>query len=128
MKVVMKVCVQVGFRKASAGWTQLEALLAALLLISVMLLLLTLGLSQHSDASRELCLSEACVMLAGRILEAMDRQTDPCQDFYQYACGGWTRKNPLPDDRPRWSTFSRIWEQNQALLKHTLGGRLEYFR
>ncbi|CAL8352143.1 unnamed protein product [Lota lota] len=115
--------VEVGFRKGSlGGWTQLEVLLAALLLVSVLLLLLTLtlGLTQNSDGSKELCLSEACVMLAGRMVEAMDRQADPCQDFYQYACGGWTRKNPLPDARSRWSTFNSLWEQNQALLKHIL--------
>lgn len=55
------------------------------------------------------------------MVEAMDRGADPCQDFYQFACGGWMRKNPLPDGRPRWSTFNSIWEQNQALLKHLLG-------
>ncbi|KAJ3590292.1 hypothetical protein NHX12_008245 [Muraenolepis orangiensis] len=74
-----------------------------------------------TDGSRELCLSEACVTLAGRMVEAMDRQADPCQDFYQYACGGWTRKNPLPDGRSHWDTFDSLRENNQALLKHILG-------
>ena len=55
------------------------------------------------------------------MVEAMDRSADPCHDFYQFACGGWMRKNPLPDGRSRWSTFNSIWEQNQALLKHLLG-------
>uniref|UniRef100_A0AAY4EI74 endothelin-converting enzyme 1 n=1 Tax=Denticeps clupeoides TaxID=299321 RepID=A0AAY4EI74_9TELE len=41
-------------------------------------------------------------------------------DFYQYACGGWIRKNPLPDGRSRWNTFNSIWDQNQAVLKHLL--------
>lgn len=59
--------------------------------------------------------------MASQIVEAMDRSADPCQDFYQFACGGWMRKNPLPDGRSRWSTFNSIWEQNQALLKHLLG-------
>uniref|UniRef100_A0A8C6KER4 endothelin-converting enzyme 1 n=1 Tax=Nothobranchius furzeri TaxID=105023 RepID=A0A8C6KER4_NOTFU len=94
---------QVGFRKGGVDIlgrrTQLEVL---------------------SDSGRGLCLSEACVTVASQIVEAMDRSADPCQDFHQFACGGWMRKNPLPDGRSRWSTFNSIWEQNQALLKHLL--------
>uniref|UniRef100_A0A3Q2QZJ8 endothelin-converting enzyme 1 n=1 Tax=Fundulus heteroclitus TaxID=8078 RepID=A0A3Q2QZJ8_FUNHE len=76
--------------------------------------------SRPADSGRGLCLSEGCVTVASQIVEAMDRSADPCQDFYQFACGGWMRKNPLPDGRSRWSTFNSIWEQNQALLKHLL--------
>lgn len=73
------------------------------------------------DGGRGLCLSEACITVASQMVEAMDRSADPCQDFYQFACGGWIRKNPLPDGRSHWSTFNSIGEQNQALLKHLLG-------
>uniref|UniRef100_A0A3Q4HZM0 endothelin-converting enzyme 1 n=1 Tax=Neolamprologus brichardi TaxID=32507 RepID=A0A3Q4HZM0_NEOBR len=114
---------QVGFRKGGVDIlgrrTQLEVLLSVLLLAALLALLaclVVLGL----DSGRGLCLSEACVTVASQIVEAMDRSADPCQDFYQFACGGWMRKNPLPDGRSRWSTFNSIWEQNQALLKHLL--------
>ncbi|KAM7398723.1 hypothetical protein PAMP_018040 [Pampus punctatissimus] len=93
-------------------------LLAALLALLVCLLLL--GLRFSSEGGRGLCLSEACVTVASQMVEAMDRSADPCHDFYQFSCGGWMRKNPLPDGRSRWSTFNSIWEQNQALLKHLL--------
>ena len=32
-------------------------------------------------------------------LDALDKTTDTCTDFYQYACGGWIAKNPIPADR-----------------------------
>ena len=33
---------------------------------------------------------------AARIIENMDPTADPCEDFYQYACGGWQQKNEIP--------------------------------
>ncbi|XP_068601189.1 endothelin-converting enzyme 2b [Brachionichthys hirsutus] len=119
--------VELGFRKRGVDIlgrrTRLEVLLSVLLvaaLLALLACLLVLGLGFGSDSSRGLCLSEACITVASQMVEAMDRGADPCQDFYQFACGGWIRKNPLPDGRSHWSTFNNIWEQNQALLKHLL--------
>ncbi len=33
---------------------------------------------------------------AGIEIDALDRKIDPCTDFYQFACGGWNARNPLP--------------------------------
>lgn len=73
------------------------------------------------DPSHTTCLTEACIIVASKVLEALDRGTHPCDDFYQYACGGWIKRNPLPDGRSKWSTFNSIWDQNQAIMKHLLG-------
>jgi len=74
------------------------------------------------DPSHSTCLTDACIRVASKILEALDAETDPCQDFYQYSCGGWIKRNPLPNGRSKWSTFNSIWDQNQAIMKHLLGG------
>ncbi|MBK7858493.1 MAG: M13 family metallopeptidase [Archangiaceae bacterium] len=49
---------------------------------------------------------------------AMDTSTDPCTDFYQFACGGWMQATQIPDDRPLYSRgFVSITEQNELKLK-----------
>ena len=32
--------------------------------------------------------------------DALDRTADPCEDFYQFACGGWIAKTEIPGDKP----------------------------
>lgn len=48
--------------------------------------------------------------------EAMDRSADPCEDLYQFACGGWMQRNPIPADQSRWSVYAKLADENRRYL------------
>uniref|UniRef100_A0A7N5JX16 Membrane metalloendopeptidase like 1 n=1 Tax=Ailuropoda melanoleuca TaxID=9646 RepID=A0A7N5JX16_AILME len=75
---------------------------------------------QQPKETGEICTSPGCVIAAARILQNMDPSREPCDDFYQYACGGWLQRHVIPETNSRYSVFDILRDELEVILKGVL--------
>lgn len=54
---------------------------------------------------------------AARLLQNMDESVQPCDNFYQYACGGWLERHVIPETSSRHSVFDILRDKLEIVLK-----------
>jgi len=56
----------------------------------------------------------------GLDLANLDSTAKPCEDFYQFANGGWVKRNPIPAAESAWGSFNELAEKDNAVLRELL--------
>ncbi|KAF9093832.1 Membrane metallo-endopeptidase-like 1 [Mortierella sp. AD031] len=59
-----------------------------------------------------ICTTPQCHTMASQILNDLNPQADPCQDFSQFVCGGFYDKHEIPADQPTTDYFWMLLDQN----------------
>lgn len=79
--------------------------------------------SSSSDlhvTSDNICVSEDCVRASYDLVRNMDMSVNPCDDFYSYACGRWSQRFELPDDKSHYDTFGQMKDHLKGQLRDLL--------
>ena len=72
---------------------------------------------EMTEGREKVCITESCIKTAARLLKQMDSSADPCQDFYQYACGGFTADTILPEHKTRLGSYDLLRDELNKKLK-----------
>ena len=64
------------------------------------------------------CLSPGCVKAAATLINMIDQTQDPCNDFYEFACGNFIKETSIPDHKTSQGSLSLLgYQLNQRLRK-----------
>ncbi|KAK2531058.1 neprilysin isoform X2 [Columba livia] len=104
--------------KKKLRWSGLEIGLAVVvILLAIVAITMIVLYATYDDG---VCKTSDCIKSAARILENMDTSAEPCNDFYQYACGGWLKRNVIPETSSRYSNFDILRDELEVVLKDVL--------
>ena len=72
-----------------------------------------------------MAVSASAQLRSGINMNDLDTSVRPGDDFFEYACGGWMKANPLPPAYARYGSFDRLAEENNKRINGILKELLE---
>ncbi|XP_060862387.1 neprilysin-1-like isoform X2 [Metopolophium dirhodum] len=98
--------------------------LTLLIFIFAVLVIAVIGLSfaylTRTEDQRRTCTTEDCLRSAAALVESMNKSVDPCEDFYQFACGNFAKWHKIPKTATSNDRFSEVHATVLVLIRDFL--------
>ena len=80
---------------------------------------------EYKDKSERYCQTPECVQVAASILENIDLSVNPCDDFWEYSCGGWHARSEIPAEMDSWGVDNELIKKVRRKIRHILESPIE---
>ncbi|XP_070505218.1 neprilysin-2-like [Chironomus tepperi] len=77
----------------------------------------SMNLTASPNSCDDICLTRGCIITAAVILEKIDENLDPCDDFYTFSCNRYINNTFIPDDQTQIDVFVETHEKLQERIK-----------
>ncbi|XP_064642205.1 neprilysin-1-like [Lineus longissimus] len=92
--------------------------LAAFLIL--VLIIAVIVIASTTNRQGDICYSEGCINAASRIINGIDRDVSPCDNFFKFACGQWNRNHRIPSEDSRTTSFGVLRKEVRAIVRASL--------
>ncbi|XP_055295789.1 neprilysin-2-like isoform X2 [Sitodiplosis mosellana] len=79
----------------------------------------------QENKTSDVCQTAECVSAAADVIKFIDASIDPCNDFYDFACGKFLRGTILTDDKVSVDTFGIVGDKMQYQLLRLIDSPIE---
>ena len=72
------------------------------------------------NRKRQICDSPHCLNISSTIKASLNESEDPCNDFYNYACGGWKASHEIPSSENEITAFTILTQEIEEKIHEML--------
>ena len=72
------------------------------------------------NVNAKVCTHAHCNRVSDEILRSLNESVNPCDDFFQYSCGEWIKRQKIPKGRNQFSAITQLSLNNEKLIMEAL--------
>lgn len=81
--------------------------------------------SVSSNQPNNVCTTKGCIQAASQIFDSIDETVDPCDDFYNFACGKFVKNTFIPDEKVTIDQFSIVRDKVEEQIRHIINEEIK---